>query len=75
MTGAITAFVRMYEPHEAREDTVVFPAFRALLSADELDELASTFAELQRSQFGPGRRSPRLSTMSLISSADSGFMT
>lgn len=54
VTGAITAFVRMYEPHEAREDTVVFPAFRALLSADELDELASTFAELQRSQFGPG---------------------
>ena len=53
VTGAITAFVRMYEPHEAREDTVVFPAFRALLSADELDELASTFADLQRSQFGP----------------------
>jgi hypothetical protein len=43
----------MYEPHEAREDTVVFPAFRALLSTDELDELASTFADLQRSQFGP----------------------
>ncbi len=54
VTGAIEAFIRMYEPHEAREDTVVFPAFRALLSADELDELASTFAELQRSQFGLG---------------------
>ena len=54
VTGAMTAFVRMYEPHEAREDTVVFPAFRALLGADELDELASTFAALQRSQFGPG---------------------
>jgi hemerythrin-like domain-containing protein len=53
VTGAMAAFVRMYEPHEAREDTVVFPAFRALLSADELDDLASTFAQLQRSQFGP----------------------
>jgi hemerythrin-like domain-containing protein len=54
VTGAISAFVRMYEPHEAREDTVVFPEFRALLSADELEGLASTFAELQRKQFGPG---------------------
>jgi hemerythrin-like domain-containing protein len=54
VTRAIAAFVRMYEPHEAREDTVVFPAFRALLGANELDELASTFAALQRSQFGPG---------------------
>jgi hemerythrin-like domain-containing protein len=27
VSGAMQAFVRMYEPHEAREDTVVFPAF------------------------------------------------
>lgn len=52
VTGALGAFVRMYEPHEAREDTVVFPVFRALLSADQLDELASTFDDLQRGQFG-----------------------
>jgi hemerythrin-like domain-containing protein len=25
-------FVRMYEPHEAREDTVLFPAFRKIVS-------------------------------------------
>ena len=54
VTGAMSAFVRMYEPHEAREDTVVFPAFRALLSASELNELAATFADLQVRQFGKG---------------------
>lgn len=52
VTNALAAFVRMYQPHEAREDTVVFPAFRAMLRAEELGELASTFAELQTSQFG-----------------------
>ena len=25
------AFVRMYEPHEAREDTVISPAFRQVV--------------------------------------------
>jgi len=28
------AFDRMYEPHEAREDTVVFPAFRQIVPVD-----------------------------------------
>ena len=33
------AFIRMYRPHEAREDTVLFPAFRPLVGAKEYDEL------------------------------------
>jgi len=49
---AMDAFVRMYQPHEAREDTVVFPSYRALLTADELSELATTFSDLQKQQFG-----------------------
>ncbi|HXW79415.1 MAG TPA: hemerythrin domain-containing protein, partial [Acidimicrobiales bacterium] len=52
VTKAMAAFSRMYQPHEAREDTVVFPAFRDLLSTDELNELASTIADLQARQFG-----------------------
>ncbi len=36
-------FIHMYEPHAAREDTVLFPAFRALASAKELDELQVLF--------------------------------
>jgi hemerythrin-like domain-containing protein len=50
--AAVTAFVTMYQPHEAREDTVVFPAFRALLGPSRLNDLAATFAHLQIQQFG-----------------------
>jgi hemerythrin-like domain-containing protein len=53
VTGAMGAFVRMYEPHEAREDTVVYPAFRALLSPAEIGDLGEQFGQLQREQFGP----------------------
>jgi hemerythrin-like domain-containing protein len=50
--SAMTAFVRMYEPHEAREDTVVYPAFRALLKPGEIADLGERFADLQTEQFG-----------------------
>jgi hypothetical protein len=53
MAEAMTAFVRMYQSHEAREDTVVFPAFRSILSSEQLDQLGTTFTDLQRQQFGP----------------------
>jgi hemerythrin-like domain-containing protein len=49
----LAAFVRMYEPHEAREDTVVFPAFRAITPGKRFAELAERFAELHDKQFGP----------------------
>jgi hypothetical protein len=40
---------RTYEPHEAREDGVIFPAFRRVVSAAELGQ---HFADLERQQFG-----------------------
>ena len=52
VASAMAAFVRMYEPHEAREDTVVYPAFRALLKPAELADLSERFADLQTEQFG-----------------------
>ena len=52
LAAAMQAFVRMYEPHEAREDTVVFPAFRQLVPAGELADLGQQFADLERQQFG-----------------------
>ena len=36
-------FVRMYEPHEAREDTVLFPQFRKIVSKHEYDALGEEF--------------------------------
>ncbi|HEY6501375.1 MAG TPA: hemerythrin domain-containing protein [Streptosporangiaceae bacterium] len=52
VSGAMQAFVRMYEPHEAREDTVVFPAFRRIVPAQELADLGQHFADLEQQQFG-----------------------
>ncbi|HVT21357.1 MAG TPA: hemerythrin domain-containing protein [Mycobacteriales bacterium] len=49
----LSAFVRMYEPHEAREDTVVFPAYRDIMGDSALSRAAEQFAAAQRQQFGP----------------------
>jgi hemerythrin-like domain-containing protein len=49
----LAAFVRMYQPHEAREDTVVFPAWRSLMAGGELEEMAELFSTDQSHQFGP----------------------
>jgi hypothetical protein len=38
----------MYEPHAAREDTVLFPAFRALLGERELDKLQDLFEDKEK---------------------------
>lgn len=45
-------FVAMYEPHEAWEDTVIYPALRAVTAQPALDDLAHRFAELENTQFG-----------------------
>jgi hypothetical protein len=47
-------FIRMYEPHAAREDTVLFPAFRTLVGAKELDALKDIFEERERALPGGG---------------------
>ena len=45
-------FIRMYSPHEAREDTVLFPAFRKLMSANEYDSLGEDFEKKEHELFG-----------------------
>jgi hemerythrin-like domain-containing protein len=45
-------FVRMYRPHEAREDTVLFPAFHALVTPKEYDRLGEAFEEREHQLFG-----------------------
>ena len=46
--GALESFIRMYAPHAAREDTVLFPAFRSLLSEKELDKLQDVFEDKEK---------------------------
>jgi hemerythrin-like domain-containing protein len=48
----IRQFIRMYNPHEAREDTVLFPAFRTIVSSDEYDALGEEFEEKEHQMFG-----------------------
>ena len=44
-------FVSMYEPHEAWEDTVIYPALRAATSQRTLDELAERFADYENARY------------------------
>src|SRR5437763_543702 len=48
----LRAFCRMYRPHEAREDTVLFPAFRKLVGEKEYDSLGDRFEEREHELFG-----------------------
>jgi len=50
--AAVAAFVRMYRPHAARENTVLFPAFRQALPAGEYDRLRETLDASERAEFG-----------------------
>ncbi|HEY7117031.1 MAG TPA: hemerythrin domain-containing protein [Tepidisphaeraceae bacterium] len=49
---AIREFNRMYAPHEAREDTVLFPAFRSIVSGNEYDALGEDFEKKENQLFG-----------------------
>lgn len=48
----ITSFNRMYRPHEAREDTVLFPEFRKIVSQHEYDALGEEFENNEHKLFG-----------------------
>jgi hemerythrin-like domain-containing protein len=49
---AMELFIRMYEPHEAREDTVLFPAMRSIVSKDEFAALGEQFEKKEHELFG-----------------------
>jgi hemerythrin-like domain-containing protein len=52
LIGSIQQFIRMYNPHEAREDTVLFPAFRKIVSPHEFDSLGEDFEKKENELFG-----------------------
>ena len=49
---AMRAFIRMYRPHEAREDTVLFPALRSIVPPKEFSELGEQFEDKEHQLFG-----------------------
>lgn len=48
----LTSFNTMYRPHEAREDTILFPAFRKIVSKHEYDSLGEEFEKNEHKRFG-----------------------
>ena len=52
LAHALRQFVRMYGPHEAREDTVLFPALHSIVSASEYDALGDEFEKREQQRFG-----------------------
>ncbi|RKG76783.1 hemerythrin domain-containing protein [Corallococcus exercitus] len=48
----LTQFTRMYRPHAAREDTVLFPAFRNLFDEKQFKELGERFEEQEHRLLG-----------------------
>jgi hemerythrin-like domain-containing protein len=48
----LAMFVRMYRPHEAREDTVLFPALHNIVSKHEYEALGEQFDVIERKTFG-----------------------
>ena len=48
----LRAFIRMYAPHEAREDTVLFPALHVIVTRQEYKDLGEKFDEIEHKTFG-----------------------
>jgi hemerythrin-like domain-containing protein len=54
LAAALRHFNHMYRAHAAREDTVLFPAFRTLVSEHEYEELGEQFEEKEKQMIGEG---------------------
>ncbi len=51
-SSSVKEFINMYRPHAAREDTVLFPAFRTIVPPKEFDELGDRFEDKEQELFG-----------------------
>ena len=52
LARAMEGMVRMYQNHSAREDTIVFPAWKKTMSQKQLDEIGEKFEDIEHQQFG-----------------------
>jgi hemerythrin-like domain-containing protein len=48
----LSLFIRMYRPHKAREDTVLFPALHSLISAKDFERMGDQFEDREKDLFG-----------------------
>lgn len=52
LSDYLKLYVRMFRPHEAREDTILFPEFKQLVSKDEYNHLGNVFEDKEYQLFG-----------------------
>jgi hemerythrin-like domain-containing protein len=52
LAHAMEGLVRMYENHAAREDTIVFPAWKNTMTQKQLDDIGEKFEDIEHQQFG-----------------------
>lgn len=52
LADSLRQFIRMYNPHEAREDTVLFPEFRKIVTGHEYNSLGEDFEKKEHELFG-----------------------
>jgi hemerythrin-like domain-containing protein len=52
LVNTMHQFIRLYRPHKAREDTVLFPAIHQLIPQSELEQLSDTFEDKEQELFG-----------------------
>jgi hemerythrin-like domain-containing protein len=52
LAKALEGFVLMYRNHAAREDTIVFPAWKHTMTGKQLDEMNDKFEDIEHEQFG-----------------------
>src|SRR5438876_3976172 len=52
LADSLRQFIRMYNPHEAREDTILFPEFRKIVSKNEYSSLGEDFEKKEHELFG-----------------------
>jgi hemerythrin-like domain-containing protein len=52
LANALEGFVLMYRNHAAREDTIIFPAWKKTMTGKQLDEMSEKFEDIEHEQFG-----------------------
>ncbi|HEV7746469.1 MAG TPA: hemerythrin domain-containing protein [Pyrinomonadaceae bacterium] len=52
LAKSLEEFVLMYRNHAAREDTIIFPAWKQTLTGKQLDEMNDKFEDIEHEQFG-----------------------
>jgi hemerythrin-like domain-containing protein len=68
LARALQEFIWMYENHAAREDTEVFTAWKASLSAKAYDEMGERFEDIEKQVFGHDGFDDAVKTIAAIES-------